>query len=304
MTQRKLLIGSGLLFVLGVALSGCVIVDDNHGECIEVCDTYCDVYCDPWGCWEECWDDCYCEVVEDYHDDDRIDDAPECRRDVDCDEGELCVEGECEEAPPIDEGGTAGFCDVCDESADCLEEGAFCIQLNDDERACTRACGTNSDCPDGFECAEISQVVNDPSQCIPIAVEGLRSCAAMDAPEESQCVLSTDCEEGESCVDGECIDPDAPVTCESHSDCADGRACMTGVCTEVECRDAEDCDEGATCVDARCRVACESDEACGVGHLCDGLGFCAEDPEVECRQDAECAENEFCTQEGVCAEAM
>lgn len=291
--------------------SGCVVVTDCD---YEVCDTYCDVYCDPWGCWEECWDDCYCV---DYADEFvAVPDGPvdECQRHSDCAQGSACDDGVCvdiiddnNDVPVVVEPG-AGLCQACESSDDCQEEGALCIQLNEVERVCARACDSDVQCPRGFECAVVSQEADAERQCIPVLDEAdQRSCSDVSVEPEPTCVsdescgygyacvngecieaepdpdpeptpacaLNDDCAEGQVCIDGVCAEADPePLSCETSADCPEGQACMTGACVEVECFASADCLEGEVCVNAQCEVSCANNGDCPEGTSCNSLNYC------------------------------
>lgn len=309
LNKWTLALGLAMAAATLIGASGCVVVTDCD---YEVCDTYCDVYCDPWGCWEECWDDCYCV---DYADEFvAVPDGPvdECQRNSDCGEGSACSDGVCvevvgddEDEPVVVEPG-AGLCQPCESSDDCQEEGALCIQLNEAERVCARACESGADCPRSFECAAVSQEADASRQCIPeLDQEAQRSCVDVAPEPEPEpecasdedcgealtcqgglcvaeelapapaCALNEDCQEGQVCIDGVCADTEPlPLSCENSGDCPEGLACMTGTCVEVECFASADCLEGEVCVNAQCEVSCTNNGDCDEGTTCNSLNFC------------------------------
>ena len=63
---------------------------------------------------------------------------------------------------------------------------------------------------------------------------------------------------------------------------------------DVTVHSTDDCEDDQLCVNAACEQACESAAECGGdGWIC-RLGYCAQDPEVECRTDSECAAGSTC----------
>ncbi len=86
--------------------------------------------------------------------------------------------------------------------------------------------------------------------------------------------------------DGACAPP--PV-CEDDAGCDEGESCLEGQC--VDCIDDAGCDEGFHCDEANACVACLADEHCGDDEVCIE-GACVEPP--ECVEDADCAEGNTC----------
>lgn len=106
------------------------------------------------------------------------------------------------------------------------------------------------------------------------------------------CVETSDCEAGESCVGHRC---EAPTTCSNSLDCvgnAERTICdaATGEC--VECLAARDCLENNDCVDRACKpyTPCVNSLDCPTGLVCDTFaGRC-----VECVADADCGADGRC----------
>jgi hypothetical protein len=67
------------------------------------------------------------------------------------------------------------------------------------------------------------------------------------------------CDEGEVCVDGECVvdDPCADVVCDEGQSCVNGECVEDDPCAEVTCS------EGETCVDGECLADVAGDPAAG-----------------------------------------
>lgn len=71
--------------------------------------------------------------------------------------------------------------------------------------------------------------------------------------EEAECTIDEDCEENETCVEGEC--EEAEFECTEDADCQENETCVDGECLEVEqveCTEDEDCEENQTCVEGEC----------------------------------------------------
>lgn len=135
------LIRSGLLslspMITTHSLSGCEIKN-----CSQVCYDVCDLVCDIWGCWYDCYSDCYCtEVVQ-----------VACRSNLECQAGRVCAAGSCVVATSP----AKALCEACSAHSDCLEQGALCVQLNNQtEKVCGRSCSSDSNCPTSYSCSPV-----------------------------------------------------------------------------------------------------------------------------------------------------
>jgi hypothetical protein len=164
----------------------------------------------------------------------------ECTDDSDCPDGEICVNGECEEdnSCTSDFDCPSGVCvngvceDECSDDLDC--PSGVCVN-----GVCEDECSDDLDCPEG-ECIN--------GVCVTECDDDL------DCPEGecingvciSGCDEDSDCPEGEICVNGECEEEDE---CSVDGDCPDGFECTGGECTEIppECETEADCEEGEVC---------------------------------------------------------
>lgn len=110
-------------------------------------------------------------------------------------------------------------------------------------------------------------------------------------PKDPACDGDKDCQTGEHCVNGKC------VQCADSGHCPKGMECRSGACVTPEsaCSSDEDCGEGESCIDGQCR-ACQTDDECGPGGKCQS-GVC-ERPKA-CEVDEDCADDEDCV-EGRC----
>ena len=70
---------------------------------------------------------------------------------------------------------------------------------------------------------------------------------------DPECVCNEDCDEGQTCTDGECVDETTPPECTCDEDCAEGQSCADGECVDLpECVEDTDCAEGLTCEEGAC----------------------------------------------------
>jgi len=139
-------------------------------------------------------------------------------------------------------------------------------------------------CPGGYECQEHDVGGQVVWVCMPGA-----------------CL---DCEPGEVCQDGQCVDLCADVQCGPDEECQygecrdchtlgcpDGQVCFDGKCIADPCLDAG-CDPATEyCDDGTCVVLCY-DATCPAGQRCSAAGRCEADPcaGVECPAGQRCVE--------------
>jgi hypothetical protein len=284
--------------------SGCLITDGSStaGECCYQYET-CETYCDPYGnCEDECWFQESCPTTCDSggttNNGDNNQGGDFCYSDAECSGDDICVGNSCER-PDTAERGTAGICQACETKSDCVDPNALCVQLrNDDsgpaERVCTAPCGSDSDCPSGFECSNIG----GSTQCLPEPnANNVRTCES--AP-DLECVTARDCAAGESCVNNECEAPDT-AECGADADCGSGEVCDRQECvpegTENECTTRSDCASGQVCTNGTCEGGTES---CVFNNECSEEGLCVNGNCFSaCSQDDDCGNLEHCRQ-GIC----
>ncbi|MEE2835424.1 MAG: hypothetical protein VYB65_05320, partial [Myxococcota bacterium] len=161
---------------------------------------------------------------------------PPCARDTDCDEGQVCREGEC-----LD----------CFSDGDC-EGGQICVG-----NRCVQGCRSNF--PAGCDAPEDCPDANC-SPARPICTErGPNGGTCRQCSTDAHCI---DYGFGNTCVDNECT-----------STCGPNRPCAEGVCDEgsgrcVECLEDAQCGaSGLICVSESCVQGCRSDEGCAVGQI-------------------------------------
>lgn len=188
----------------------------------------------------------------------------ECVVAADCDGAEQCVDNTCQ-APTGAE---------CTDDTDC-DDGEVCDAYQCVDDADSSQCVTPDECADHQTCVD--------GEC----VRDLESC-----------VFNADCASDYRCVDGQCT-----PTCDTDADCGTSERCRENICEYIECYQTSDCSPGNICVDASCETACDETADCSDGFICDDLGYCAPDPDVECRSSAECAPEQECSPQGTCEAA-
>jgi hypothetical protein len=226
-----------------------------------------------------------------------------CTDSEDCERGQICGGGTCEEAGCEDDGD-------CAEGEACLFDDGDGLFDPDAEGVCTAvecgprplpSCGRGEECIDGV-CYEESE--DGSCACSDDCGRGeICFSGTCQAPlEGGVCGDDCECPEGDSCVDGTCVaaaDPCEGVTC------GEGETCVEGVCQAGGCDPA--CVEGQTCVDGVCQPdssggslcsTCTADADCGGGdNLCVTLNnggtpfsYCG----VACTDDAGCPSGFTC----------
>ena len=115
-----------------------------------------------------------------------------------------------------------------------------------------------------------------------------------------ECVVNSDCDLGQFCVQGYCKNADEFTPCVDDQDCQEGERCdpLNKVCVlDLGCNRDLDCAEGEVCdlASNRCMPACTpetQEQICGFGLVCDADGRC-----VECYQDDQCGVGLTCNTE-------
>ncbi|MFU8803677.1 MAG: hypothetical protein ACNA8W_07715 [Bradymonadaceae bacterium] len=298
------------LAIVALLSTGCLIVSESNSTetgCHEDCYDYevVETYCDAWSCWDEYRWETTCTTTCDsvyYPDPNPGDQTPMCYSDLDCSNGNICIQDQCVRAD-TDARGSSGLCQTCETRHDCIEEDARCIRINFDpvsntgEKVCARDCDYNHECPIGFECVNISDEPGVPAQCLPLKEANEKRTCNPNA--ELQCVRANDCAMGESCVNNECKGPDT-AECSSSVSCPSGQECRNFACvdaTEPGCIDRSDCRNNELCIDAEC---VRQTETCVFNEECDTDSRCVDGQCVStCSEAADCGSNERCRQ-GLC----
>ena len=114
-------------------------------------------------------------------------------------------------------------------------------------------------------------------------------------PKPGTCKRDSDCQKGERCVNGRC------VQCAKDADCGPGKTCINGTCRKKPgyCTSNKDCPDGRICMGNVCQ-GCTKDTECPSGK-CE-KGRCAEAMSGSCREDDDCKDDEVC-ETGKCVAA-
>lgn len=215
-----------------------------------------------------------------------------CQADVDCAQGDFCVNGACQ--TPFD-GGSAPTC-VSD--SDCTSAGDRCF--NGYCQSSPNMCTTNASCAAGEQC-----------------VNGYCTPGQTDAGFGLACNSNAVCPAGQVCVGGNCMASDAGFSCAMDSDCAAGESCVNGACYAnaqdagfFQCSIDTDCGTGEVCVNGACysnaqdagSFQCSMDSDCGASEVCIS-GACypigTDGGAFQCAGDTDCATGESCVN-GAC----
>jgi hypothetical protein len=155
----------------------------------------------------------------------------------------------------------------------------------------------------GLDCGDAATDVNA-GHCIADADQGMTTTDPIDAdtddgsvPDGTEDINKNGVvETGEKNPLDPSDDVDLPPECTQNEDCNAGQSCVDGVCvndpivTAPECTEDQNCGTGEICVDGRCTEGCRGKGAaiCPVGQVCTSTGSEAGEcvPEAEARQDA------------------
>jgi hypothetical protein len=158
------------------------------------------------------------------------------------------------------------------------------------------ACDEQTDCDGDLVCRDGQCAEPEPEDpCADVLCDEGEHCVQGDCVEraEPECIDDADCRPDEVCEDGACMR--APAECVDDADCQPHQVCEDGACvTGPECVEDMDCAPNLACVEQRCTLPqpeCELDADCGPDERCVDT-VCTWD--VECRDDADCAQDEAC----------
>ncbi len=209
--------------------------------------------------------------------------------------------------------GAGGSCDtgglgVCSEGAlSCEDDGILCVaRMQASDEICD---GLDNDCDGTFDetnpCEDGGCIAGN---CAPYCTEGL--CPTGLVCDGTFCVpracQNADCQEGQYCRDGECVDACQGVFCPDSQSCIAGRC--QDLCEQIHCDSScevcsrgtciarclpGDCEPGYSCIEGRCEQSLCLDVECAEGLLCHA-GVC----EAAC-QRVRCPRGYTCSN-GVC----
>ena len=198
----------------------------------------------------------------------------------------VCPEGVCN---PV-----TGQCVECNGTGDCEGDNECCVDNKCD--CCTgfvrdyatglcipQGCTTDTECPDCYICYQ--------GQCIPRECPEGYICVDGDCKEECNCEDAT-CGVSKACVAAsanKCYCKECEGSCLSGSDCGDGCTCQNGQCVPNPCKgsctNGTDCGPGCGCLDGECvpcaDASCSTDDCtdilgCGcLGNGCGDVGGCS-----------------------------
>ncbi len=201
-------------------------------------------------------------------------------------------------------------CDPCQEDVECGGAGDLCLDFALGGRFCGAACATDTECPLGFGCGEVS---GGARQCVPLSGECSRpgACESDDeCPSGLRCGPRLSCVAGcteGSCPNGEvCDNGSCKAPCASAADCVSPAECTPeGLCrVPGGCATSRECPEAGTYCDLTvnmCMPGCESDADCPGTQVCSD-NTCRRRP---CEGNFQCAFGQVCNQgTGACEEAQ
>jgi Cys-rich repeat protein len=192
---------------------------------------------------------------------------PPCDSDADCEEGSVCVGGECR---PME---------TCSSDEDCSNPAAVCIDGYCRAPECTwdGECAENQKCIDNV-CTDCHCQTN--ADC-PLEEFCFGECVCRER-EVVPCDSDGDCAPDELCIDSTCVPMPA---CTGDADCPAGLVCENGRCARP-CASDEECGTFHLCVDGHCLQQCYSDALCFEPDTICENNLCVP---AECILDADCA---------------
>ena len=235
----------------------------------------------------------------------------QCSSGTQCPTGFTCGgQGTCTpgSSTPLAGGGGGGGSNPGATNIECDGTTCFiCTGIGAKKQCAAYACGVSSTCPSGYACNAASQCVFDPSVVDPTTPVG--------------CVLSSECADGQLCVNGHCItetkptDPPTDPQCKTDAECGAGMVCgKDGLCAAKElplrpagtCEFNLDCGASGTCINTKCYFPPATSAAACPPHAELQYGLCLpmKASANECTFSSECGERALCVDAtcfGICS---
>lgn len=286
--------------------------DDDEGvECVTDADCPPGYECIGGECVPE--DDEECETDEDCPGDMVCDDGEcvDCIVDEDCDEDEKCEDNVC----------VSTECETDDDCVDECEGTTLLVKKCDTD---TNECYVFEEEEESLECIDVDEECTEDSECADKCFDDdllITACDTSDNEcyvesvefESDACIAcddDEDCDDGDGCTEGECVDGSCQFLQEDDlTSCDDGDGyCCGGVCvTNIEgdnyhedCKGEPSCEEGVVsydysnegnvCGDNECRVCNEGFCSYDDHSLCDDHEMCSFGECVECGDQCELGE--------------
>ena len=216
--------------------------------------------------------------------------AGQCREDMHCTGGSICLDGECFGGELCGDGFDNDDDGITDcEDPDCEDDIASCAEcLADDgcqagaiclQNDCVPGCRVDGQCGAGEICSQMTCMAGcrlDP-QCPPGLICFEEIC-------QDACRGDLDCAAGEICGDDDRCAPG----CRQDATCGLGNVCDAGAC-RPGCRQDAGCPAASICDAGACRAGCRVDATCGPGRICEAM-TCIDG----CRDDARCPAGQIC----------
>ncbi len=218
-----------------------------------------------------------------------------------CQEGETCVDGDCD----------PGLADCSGLDCGTAPNGDNCGICGVDE-----TCVSNQ-CEEVPECAIDDDCPGDPENgCLRGVCNG-GTCGLTAVNNGSPCDDESLCTSNESCQNGVCAQGN-PVVCQQQDQCHDAGVCdpQTGVCSNptktdgAPCNDGNACTQSDTCQNGVCGggfpVVCQPLDECHTAGICDPqTGMCSNPTKPQgtgCTYNG--SPNGICNNQGICVECI
>jgi hypothetical protein len=193
-----------------------------------------------------------------------------CSHSVECKEGQECFKGFCV-SPRFR--CVSGRCHTrCEADADCHGGAAAkgqttCVKLSEAEAsgfclaATAEACMSDNECTDSVRaCYGTLASCKKNADCVTAGLDALCD-GGFCVPVRTACAKTSDCKDGNTCINGWCAAPGSSGVCGpcgDDSDCPSGTLCATGLCVKPV----------AHCEEGRCRASCNGAEDCPAYSVC------------------------------------